>query len=177
MLADVVHAHIGRVEQTSHTGRVHDMALPQGIFFGGLQHHGRENAYAMHDAHHIDAQYPFPVFHRVFPDQATRANACVIENKVRRTKPRQHRCAQRFHPAGTRHIDFAGQHLCTSRFKFTRCSVKRVLLHIYQHQVHAQPGTNSGALQSKAGACARQNGRFIFEICDHYLLLIYSDQS
>ena len=150
VFADVVNPHVGRIEQPGHAGGVDDMTLPAGVLLGRCQHHRGEDAHAMDHTHHVDAQHPFPVFDRVFPNQTARANACVVKHQMRRTKAGQHRSAHRFHVAGTGHVEFEGQYLCPCRLHFLRGSIKCVLLNIHQHQVHAQPGTYARAFQAKA---------------------------
>jgi hypothetical protein len=41
------------------------------------------------------------------------------------------------------------------------------VLHVGQHQIHAQPGANAGTFQAEAGTSAGQNGGFACEIRDH----------
>jgi hypothetical protein len=82
-------------------------------------------------------------------------------------KTLQHGLPQSINLRSLRDIQREGQHLRTCRLHLGSSPVQRILLHIGQHQVHAQLGTQAGALQAKAGTCAGQNGCFTFEICDH----------
>jgi hypothetical protein len=50
---------------------------------------------------------------------------------------------------------------------FGRGRVERVLLHVDEHQVHAQPGANARALQAEARTSAGQNGGLAFEVGNH----------
>jgi hypothetical protein len=45
--------------------------------------------------------------------------------------------------------------------------VQGVLLHIDQHQVHAQFGADAGAFQTKPGTGTGQDGCFAFEVLNH----------
>ena len=54
--------------------------------------------------------------------------------------------------------------------------LERVLLHIDQHQVHTQPGTNAGTLQTKARAGAGQHGSFVFKVGHHAGLSVHGLQ-
>jgi hypothetical protein len=66
------------------------------------------------------------------------------------------------------HIDLARQHRHPGGgLHLGGGFVQRVLLHVDQHQVHAEPGANARALQPEAGARAGENCRFALEIRDH----------
>ena len=105
MLADVVNAHIGRVEQAGHAGGVDDMALPRRVFRRRVEHHRREQANTVDDAPQIDAEHPLPVLDGVFPDQPARADAGVVEDEMRRAEMLEHRPAHRFHLPGVRDVE------------------------------------------------------------------------
>ena len=76
-------------------------------------------------------------------------------------------CGQGLHLLGAGHIDLAGQHLAPAARQLGGGGIQRVLLHIDQHQVHAQAGANARALQAEARAGAGQNGGLAFEIRNH----------
>ena len=143
------------------------MALKSRVSGGGGQHHGREHAYAVGHAHQVHANHPFPVLQGVFPDQAARAHARVIEHKVRRTKARQGGRAQGFDLVCLGHVHAHGQHWRASGGQLGGRAVQRVLLHIGQHHIHAQRRANTGAFQAKARTSAGDHGGFVFEVRNH----------
>ena len=170
MFADVVDPHVGRVDQPGHAGSIDDVAAPGRIFLGGREHHRCEAAHAVHHPHHIDAQHPLPVFQAVFPDQAARADAGVVEHEVGRAKTFQGGLGHCVHLGGVCHIEPEGQHLRAGGGQLGRGFVKRVLLHIGQHQVHAEPGADARAFQAETGAGAGQHRGLVFEVGDHLRL-------
>jgi hypothetical protein len=137
------------VTKASHAGGVDDVTLISRVFFGSVEHHGREYAHAVGHAHQVDADHPLPVGRCVFPDQASRSNACVIENEVRCTKAFQDGGAQCLHLGSFGDIYPHGQYLGACGLHLGGSPVQRILLHINQYQVHAQLGGNAGALQTK----------------------------
>ena len=170
VLAHVVNAHVGRVQQASHAGRVDDVATPGGVGLGGGQHHGGEKAHAMHHAPQVHAQHPLPVFDGVLPHQAARAHTGVVEHQMGGAKALLHIGGQLLHLGGVRHIDLAGQHLAACGLHLGSGGVQRVLLHIHQHQVHAQARANAGTFQPKARACAGQHRRLAGKVVDHVFI-------
>ncbi len=69
---------------------------------------------------------------------------------MRRAELRTRHHGQGLHLLGAGHIHLAGQHLRTGGTHFGRGGVQRVLLHVNEHQVHAQAGPNARALQAEA---------------------------
>jgi hypothetical protein len=60
-----------------------------------------------------------------------------------------HVSSQLFHGLRIRHIDLAGQDLSALGWSFRPRLCPGVLLHVHQHQVHAQLGADAGAFQPK----------------------------
>ena len=69
VFGDVVNAHIGRIQQARHAGRIHNMALVLRVFLGLGQHHGRKHPHAVGHTHEVNAHHPLPVLECVFPNQ------------------------------------------------------------------------------------------------------------
>ena len=167
VLAHVVHTHVGRCEQARHAGGVDDVAPIGRIGLGGRQHHGREQPHPVDHTPDIDTQHPFPVAHRVFPDQSTGSHARVVEDEVGGTETLLDRRGQGFHLPGIGHIHLARQHRHASGLHLGLSPVQRILLNVHQHQIHAQPCTDARAFEAKARASAGQNGGLAFEVRDH----------
>jgi hypothetical protein len=139
-----------------------------GPFAGGFQHHRREQAHAVDHAHQVDAQHPFPVLRTEFSQTRPPApTPALLKTKWGAPKRERTSARPRLHLLGAGHIDLAGQHLRAGGAHFGRGRVERVLLHVDQHQVHAQPGANARAFQAEARAGAGQNGGLAFEIGNH----------
>jgi len=126
------------------------------VGLGGGQHHRREQAHAVHHAHQVDAQHPFPVAECVFPDQAAGAHAGVVEHEVRRAEALLHGGGERLHLIGLGHVDDAGQHLDLA--ELGHGAVQGIGLHVDQHEVHAALGGEAGGFQAEAGAGAGDDG-------------------
>jgi len=88
--------------------------------------------------------------------RAARAHPGVVEHQVGHAKALQRGRAQRFHGVGLGHIHAHTQHLRARLRQLGHRCVQRVLLHVNQHQVHAQAGTDAGAFEPETGPCAGQ---------------------
>ena len=154
MFADVVHAHVGCCQQAGHTGCIDDVTFVMRVFFGCFQHHGREQANAMHHTPNIDTQDPLPIGHSVFPNQTARAYTCIVEHKVRHTKMRNNVFGQSFHLLSIGNVNTLGKNLDPQGFDFGFGFVKCVLLHINQDHIHFEPGCNACTLQTKTRTAA-----------------------
>ena len=69
--------------------------------------------------------------------------------------------------AKEKHIDLAGQDLSALAGHFCFGFVQGVLLHVHQHQVHAEFGPDAGAFQTKSGTGTGQDSGFAFEVVNH----------
>ena len=127
--------------------------------------------HAVDHAPDVDAHHPVPVLHRVFPDQATRADAGVVEHEVRRAEALFHEPGQAFHLVLAGHVDPARKHLHARGLDLGGGLVQRVLLHVHQHQVHAQLGADAGALQPETRPRAGEHRRLALEVLNHVCLL------
>ena len=61
-----------------------------------------------------------------------------------------HRSGQFLHGLGIRNINQLGHDLHAHGFDLIVCHLEGVFLHIDQHHIHAQRGTQTGAFQAKA---------------------------
>ena len=96
----------------------------------GGQHHGGEYADTVGYAHQVHTDHPLPVLQGVFPDQAARADAGVVEHKVGGAKARKRGRTQRLHLVGLGHVHAHAQHSSTGARHFGHCAVQCVLLNI-----------------------------------------------
>ena len=96
----------------------------------------------------------------------------VVEDQMRRTKALLHIQRKLLHLRGVRHIDLACQHLGPCGLHLGGGGVQRVLLHIDQHQVHAQTGANARAFQPKARTRTGEYSGLARKIFDHVMCLL-----
>ncbi len=106
----------------------------------------------------INAQHPLPVGLRVFPHQAAAADARIVEYQMHRTEFSHGRVRQRLHLFRLAHIAAHGQHLYALHFQFCLRFVESVLLHIGQHEFHAELRADIGKFAAKS-ACAAGDDR------------------
>ena len=158
VLARVVHAHVGRVQQPGHAGRVDDVATPGGVGRSRLQHHRREHAHPVGHAHQVDADHPLPVARRVLPDEPPAADAGVVEDEARHAEGLPRGRAQRVHLGRLRHVQPEGQHGRPEAADLGRRGLQRVGLHIGHDHAHAAPRREPARLQAEAGRRAGDDG-------------------
>ena len=91
---------------------------------------------------------------------------------MRRAEALLHIGGQLFHLRGVRHVHLARQHLRACGLHLGGGGVQSILLHIHQHQVHAEAGTDARAFQAKARACASEDGGFAGKVVDHVVCLL-----
>ena len=173
MLADVVDAHVRRVQQAGHRGGVDDVALVGRVLRGGLQHHRREHAHAVHHAHQVDAEHPVPVLQRVLPDQPADADTGVVEHEAGRAEARQRGRAQRLDLGCLRHVQPERQHRRAGGGDLGSRPVQRILLHVGHDHVHALARGDARGLEAETGRRTGDDGRAALEMLHVLSALIW----
>ncbi|MCY1548430.1 hypothetical protein D9M68_845390 [compost metagenome] len=140
------------------------MALVRRVLLRGGQHQRREDAHAVDHAVEVDAEHPFPVLQRVFPEQSPGAHAGIVEQQVDLPERFHRGVSQRLHLLGARHVGAQADHRHVARLEFGHGRVQRVFLHVGQHQLHAEIGADAGEFLAKSGSTTGDDGYLVGKI-------------
>ena len=116
----------------------------------------------MNHAPQVHSQHPFPVTHRLLPQQTACAPHTRIVKDEMRCAPRAlHLTGQRLHGGGIAHINLTRHDLGgPQRARLGLRTGQGLRLYIHQYQLHACASRNAHALQTKARTCTGQHSGF-----------------
>ena len=141
MLADVVDAHVGRVQQAGHRRGVDDVPFVAGVIrCGCLEHERREHPHAVRDAHQVDTDHPLPVASVCSQTSPPAPTPALLKTKCGAPKRSIVAAPMRLDLGGLRHVERAGSTCAPSAADLARGQLQRVGLHVGHHDVHARAG-------------------------------------